>query len=56
VHLWYLVGFQNRLVVFIRWLFSFVTRGRAARLITTTEGSARLPGGNSLGEDAPHAP
>jgi NADH dehydrogenase len=56
VHLWYLVGFQNRLVVFIRWLFSFVTRGRAARLITTTEGSARLPGGNSLGEDDPHAP
>jgi NADH:ubiquinone reductase (H+-translocating) len=56
VHLWYLVGFQNRLVVFIRWLFSFVTRGRAARLITTTEGSARLSGGNSLGEDDPHAP
>jgi NADH:ubiquinone reductase (H+-translocating) len=56
VHLWYLVGFQNRLVVFIRWLFSFITRGRAARLITATEGSARLRGGNSLGEDDPHAP
>jgi NADH dehydrogenase len=36
VHLWYLVGFQNRLVVFIRWLVSFITRGRAARLITVT--------------------
>jgi NADH dehydrogenase len=36
VHLWYLVGFQNRLVVFIRWSFSFVTRGRGARLITAT--------------------
>jgi NADH:ubiquinone reductase (H+-translocating) len=34
VHLWYLIGFQNRLFVFIRWSFSFVTRGRAARLIT----------------------
>jgi NADH:ubiquinone reductase (H+-translocating) len=34
VHLWYLVGFQNRIVVFIRWLFSFATRGRGARLIT----------------------
>jgi NADH dehydrogenase len=33
VHLWYLVGFQNRLLVFIRWTFSFVTRGRGARLI-----------------------
>jgi NADH dehydrogenase len=34
VHLWYLVGFQNRVLVFIRWMFSFVTRGRGARLIT----------------------
>ena len=34
VHLWYLVGFQNRLLVFIRWGFSFITRGRGARLIT----------------------
>jgi NADH dehydrogenase len=34
VHLWYLVGFQNRVVVFIRWGFSFFTRGRGSRLIT----------------------
>ncbi len=34
IHLWYLVGFQNRLLVFIRWGFSFFTRGRGARLIT----------------------
>jgi NADH dehydrogenase len=34
VHLWYLVGFQNRIVVFIRWFFSFITHGRGARLIT----------------------
>jgi len=34
LHLWYLVGFQNRVLVFIRWIFSFVTRGRGARLIT----------------------
>jgi NADH:ubiquinone reductase (H+-translocating) len=34
VHLWYLVGFQNRLVVIIRWSFSFVTHGRSTRLIT----------------------
>jgi NADH:ubiquinone reductase (H+-translocating) len=34
VHLWYLIGFQNRLLVLIRWSFSFVTRGRGARLIT----------------------
>ena len=34
VHLFYLVGFQNRLLVVIRWSISFATRGRGARLIT----------------------
>ena len=34
VHLWYLVGFENRLLVLIRWAFSFLTHGRGARLIT----------------------
>jgi NADH dehydrogenase len=33
VHLFYLVGFQNRLLVLIRWSISFATRGRGARLI-----------------------
>ena len=34
VHLFYLVGFQNRLLVLIRWSISLATRGRGARLIT----------------------
>jgi NADH:quinone reductase (non-electrogenic) len=34
VHLFYLIGFQNRVLVVIRWAVSFVTRGRGARLIT----------------------
>jgi NADH dehydrogenase len=34
VHLFYLVGFQNRVLVFIRWSVSFATHGRGARLIT----------------------
>jgi NADH:ubiquinone reductase (H+-translocating) len=34
VHLFYLVGFQNRVLVLIRWSVSFVNRGRGARLIT----------------------
>jgi NADH dehydrogenase len=34
VHLFYLVGFQNRVLVVIRWAVSFITRGRGARLIT----------------------
>ena len=36
VHLFYLVGFQNRLLVLIRWSISFATRGRGARLITSS--------------------
>jgi NADH dehydrogenase len=35
IHLWYLIGFQNRVVVYVRWSISFFTRGRAARLITS---------------------
>jgi NADH:ubiquinone reductase (H+-translocating) len=35
VHLFYLIGLQNRLIVFTRWTWSFVTHGRGARLITT---------------------
>jgi NADH:ubiquinone reductase (H+-translocating) len=34
VHLFYLVGFQNRLLVLIRWSIGFATRGRGARMIT----------------------
>jgi NADH dehydrogenase len=34
VHLMYLVTFQNRLVVFIRWGFNYTTYNRGARLIT----------------------
>ena len=40
VHLFYLIGFQNRLIVVIRWFISFVTRDRGARLITNTPAEA----------------
>ena len=43
VHLFYLVGFQNRLLVLIRWSISFATRGRGARLITDPA-DAEAPG------------
>ena len=45
VHIFYLVGFQNRLIVAIRWFISFTTRGRGARLIistTTTDNQREL--------------
>jgi NADH dehydrogenase len=37
VHLMYLVGFDNRLVVFIKWAYSYLTFNRGARLITGQE-------------------
>ena len=45
VHLLYLAGFQNRLLVVLRWTISFVTRDRGSRLIvpTATETRARAP-------------
>jgi NADH dehydrogenase len=39
VHIWYLVGYQNRLVVMLRWSISFLTHGRAqgSRIISASE-------------------
>ena len=34
IHLTYLIGFANRIVVITRWAWSFVTHGRGSRLIT----------------------
>jgi len=33
IHIFYLIGFQNRLLVLTRWTFSYFTRGRGARVI-----------------------
>ena len=33
IHIWYLVGFQNRILVLTRWAYSFFTRGRGGRVI-----------------------
>ncbi|HEX4484452.1 MAG TPA: NAD(P)/FAD-dependent oxidoreductase [Solirubrobacteraceae bacterium] len=43
VHLFYLIGFQNRLLVLTRWGFSFVTHGRGARLIAASGPAAPAP-------------
>jgi NADH dehydrogenase len=40
IHITYLIGFANRLVVVTRWAWSFFTHGRGSRLIT---GSPLLP-------------
>jgi NADH dehydrogenase len=50
VHLFYLIGFQNRLLVLIRWTVSFATRGRGARLIV------RPPEVTATDDSADHQP
>lgn len=41
VHIFFLIGFRNRLIVLIQWAWSYFTYERGARLIT---GSTTLPG------------
>lgn len=41
VHIFFLIGFRNRILVFIEWAWSYFTFERSARLIT---GSVELPG------------
>ncbi len=45
VHLMYLVGFQNRLLVFIQWAFYYVTFNRRARMITGPDPFPLVRGG-----------
>ncbi len=41
IHIFFLIGFRNRLIVLIQWAWSYFTYQRGARLIT---GSTNLPG------------
>ena len=34
IHIYFLIGFRNRLIVFINWIWSYMTFGKGARLIT----------------------
>ena len=43
VHIMYLVGFRNRITVFIEWAYSFVTYQWGVRLITATERAYHRP-------------
>jgi NADH dehydrogenase len=55
IHIWYLIGFQNRLLVMIRWSVSFFTRGRGGRVIEELEPERPAPaqsaGAEPLGSD-----
>jgi NADH dehydrogenase len=43
VHLWYLIGFRNRLLVTIQWSISFFTHGRGERVIGDMEAFEPVP-------------
>jgi NADH dehydrogenase len=44
VHIFFLIGFRNRIIVLIQWAWSYLTYQRGARLIT---GATTLPGWNA---------
>jgi NADH dehydrogenase len=44
VHLMYLVGFENRLLVFVQWAWNYFTKNRGARLITFEPGKSDKSG------------
>ena len=67
VHILYLVGFENRILVLVQWAWNYFTRNRSARLITgerTSQGGRALPppylaaesGAASAGGDAGAVP
>ncbi|MBD1823700.1 NAD(P)/FAD-dependent oxidoreductase [Cyanobacteria bacterium FACHB-DQ100] len=51
-HIYFLIEFNNKLVVMIHWTWSYITRGRGARLITnTTSAPVETPIARSLQEE-----
>jgi len=42
IHIFFLIGFRNRIIVMIQWAWSYATYDRAARLITGEAPAARL--------------
>ncbi len=47
IHLMALVRFENRLLVFLQWMWSYITRGRSSRLITPPPARRPSPGPES---------
>ena len=49
IHIAYLIGFANRIVVIVRWAGSFLTHGRGTRLITGETAAAPDRGARATG-------
>jgi NADH dehydrogenase len=45
IHIFFLIGFRNRIIVMIQWAWSYITYDRSARLIT---GESRTIAGSAL--------
>jgi len=52
IHIFFLIGFQNRILVLIQWAWSYFTNERGARLIT---GGTSLPGWDQLHSEKSNA-
>jgi NADH dehydrogenase len=50
VHIFFLIGFRNRVSVFAAWVWTYFTFTRGARLIT---GDQRLPGWQEMTSAGP---
>ena len=49
IHIFFLIGFRNRIIVLIQWAWSYITYERGARLIT---GDTTLPGWSAYEREA----
>ncbi len=54
IHIFFLIGFRNRVSVFVQWAWSYLTWQRGARLITGEVGPELAPPGLPLGAHPPH--
>ena len=52
VHIFFLIGFRNRIIVFIQWAWSYFTYDRGVRLIT---GDTNLPGWKERDSEQPES-
>lgn len=52
VHVFFLIGFRNRVIVLFQWAWSYLTYERGARLIT---GDQHLPSWEEIKQDEPNA-
>jgi NADH dehydrogenase len=55
IHLLLLINFESRLVVFVRWAFSYFTHSRGSRVLLAT-GTLRLPISGAGGKEKPGTP